>query len=583
MDNQIREAIEASPFRRQGQSPEDSFTFLGHDAYGGKASGLAFARKVLKESFPHHEFPGIQISIPNLTVLRTSTFDAFMKRNNLWQTLEKPQSDKSIALAFMHAYFPTEYLGDLMSLALNKKAPLAIRSSSMLEDALYQPFAGVYATKMLPNNHPEGDARFRKIIEAVKLVYASTFFEIARDYRNHINVADHDEKMAVIIQDIAGQNCGGSFYPTISGVARSFSYYPIGKAKPEQGIVNLALGLGKTIVDGGISWGYCPRFPKVAPPTASARELTAKTQNNFWSVNLSKVEFYNPVHEDEFLIKRHFTEAEVEGALDSIASVYDAASDRLLPGIHHEGPRVLDFAPILKHQKYPLNKLIFRLLQTFEKALDQAVEIEFAFTIPRISGQPLEFSFLQVRPMMTFDKSISISEAIWESEKIVARSEAAMGNGTDEEIRDIVFVRPETFDPKHSPRIAEEINTINRNLVQQKRPYLLLGFGRWGSSDPWLGIPVAWSQISGAKVIIEASSQNMNVDLSQGSHFFHNLSAFKISYFSIHHRDSRGINWEWIQNQTLETSTQFVNHVRLDHPLKVKVDGRCSKGVVLHG
>jgi hypothetical protein len=553
---------------------------LGDGMIGGKATGLVGIQDVLTDYFDTSPFPGFDVSIPRMVIIATDVFDRFMERNSLYQIISNNNaSDKNIAIEFQRASLPTEILGDLRVLITGVKTPLAIRSSSMLEDAMYEPFAGVYETKMIPNNQPEIDTRFRKLTEAIKYIYASTFFRAAQDYRKIINKESVDEKMAVIIQEVAGEKHGNSYYPHISGVARSYNFYPVGRAKPDEGVVNLALGLGKTIVDSGLAWSYSPALPHVSPPVGSVAELLKASQNKFWAVNMGKPPEYDPINEAEFLSHLELSDAEYDGTLKYVASTYQAANDRLVMGIGSKGARLINFAPILKAELFKLNDLTKKLIQLCEEALEVDVEIEFAVTLASDKGQS-RLGFLQVRPMVVSNEVVALSAEEINDANNLAASENVLGNGIVDNILDIVYVDPEKFEAKHTRQIGEEIETINKNLVDQKRPYLLIGFGRWGSSDPWLGIPVEWNQISGARAIIEATLPNMNIEFSQGSHFFHNLSSFQICYFLIYYSGKYKIDWLWLNDQNEIARTDFVRHVRISSPLEIKVDGRSGRGVV---
>jgi hypothetical protein len=345
--------------------------------------------------------------------------------------------------------------------------------------------------------------------------------------------------------------------------------------------VNLALGLGKTIVDGGISWSYSPARPKLPPPFASAGDLLKNTQTRFWAVNMGQVPSYDPIRETEYLVHANLTDAEYDGTLTYLASTYDARSDRLSPGVGIKGPRAINFAPLLDLDRYPLNRLVRTVLQSCEQTLDAAVEIEFAMTFPRDRDEePARFGFLQVRPMVVSEERVDLSDEDMDGTDVLLSSRRVMGNGLVDDIQDVVFVRPDSFDAKHTRQIAGELERLNTPLFAAGRPYLLIGFGRWGSSDPWLGIPVNWGQICGAKVIVEATLPNMNVEPSQGSHFFHNISSFEVSYFTVSHHAQPGINWNWLSQCRVVDEASFVRHVELEHPLLVKVDGRIGAGTI---
>ncbi|MBN2053931.1 hypothetical protein JW905_03350 [bacterium] len=570
-------------FSRRFLEGLDRFTRIGDGAIGGKAQGLAVMQDLLADHVERERFPGISVHIPRLVVLTTDVFTAFMAQNNLYDIACSDLPDDRIAHAFVNADLPATMLGDLLSIANSVRIPLAIRSSSLLEDAMYEPFAGVYGTKMIPNNLPSADARFRKLTEAVKFVYASTFFKSAKNYIAMTDKDIRDEKMAVIIQEVVGERRGNRFYPTLAGVARSHNFYPIGHARAEDGVVDLALGLGRTIVDGGRCWSYSPAFPRALPPFNSTADILKSTQTTFWAVNMGPAPVYDPLRETEYLVQGDLGEAEYDDTLRHISSTYLASSDRLVMGTGPEGPRAITFAPLLQQRAIPLNDLVRYLLEMCEARLGSEVEIEFAVNLDRRNAVPASLGFLQVRPMVVSHDVVDLQPEEMTGEKVLAASTRVLGNGALSSIEDVVFVRPAGFEARNTPRIAQEIEAINRRLTADGKPYLLIGFGRWGSSDPWLGTPVAWDQISGARVIIEATLPDMNVEMSQGSHFFHNITSFQVFYFSIHHAGEHVIDWDWLERQETASASDLVKHVRLAVPLSIKVDGRNGRGVVLHG
>ncbi len=555
-------------------------TQIGTGAIGGKASGLAFIKDLLTEQISPSSFPNVEISVPTMAVIATDCFDQFMSQNHLGDLSFEMMSDARIANAFQKADLPMELLGDLRAVTLQVKTPLAIRSSSLLEDALGRPFAGVYATKMIPNNQPDPDSRFRRLVEAIKFVYASTYFREARDYRA-TDSEMKSEKMAVIIQEVVGLPRGERFYPDVAGVARSYNYYAIDPARPEDGVVTLALGLGKTIVDGGVAWSFSPSFPQKPPPFASVDEMLEGTQRDFWAVNMGKPPAYDPVSETEYLVQANLADAEADGVLEVLASTYDGERDSVVPGISFAGPRMVNFAPMLVHERFPITALVKALLAAAEKVLNAKVEIEFALTLPKQITERPRLGFLQVRSMMVPNEIVEVTQEELSGPYVIVSSDMVIGNGISEDIQDIVFVRPENFSPMSTPVIAQQLEAVNRELQQQQRPFVLIGFGRWGSSHSSLGIPVDWSQISGARTIVEATLPEMNVELSQGSHFFHNLSSFGATYFMVQHGGHGSINWNWLNIQPVVHETSLVRHVRPSVSLSVRVDGRSRRGVIL--
>ncbi len=569
MDQDLKE------FKRDLFDERRRLTTIGTGAIGGKAGGIVVIDKILSSFHPPGSAPQIPVNVPAFTVIGTDVFDAFIERNDLGRLRSSDTPDDVISHAFQRASLPAEILGDLRGLIEKVHVPLAIRSSSLLEDRLYQPFAGVYSTKMIPNNQPGADVRFQKLVEAVKFVYASTYLHSARDYIKAIGRSPDEEKMAVIIQEVVGTRHHDRFYPRLSGVARSYNFYSMGRTRPEDGIVNLALGLGKTIVDGGTSWSYSPRYPSISPPFASARDLLEGTQTEFWAVNMGKPPAYDPIRETEYLVRSNLQDAESDGTLEYVASTYNAGSDRIAMSLAAPGPRVLNFARMLTLNEPPLNDLLRGLLEASEQALGMPVEMEFAMTF-----DPVRFGFLQLRPMVVSHADVTIDNEELRRPCNLVASERVLGNGIVDTIRDIIYVRPGQFEAKQTPKIALELEAMNRKMLDAGRQYLLIGFGRWGSSDPWLGIPVNWGQVCAARVIIEATTPSMNVELSQGSHFFHNLTSFQVSYFSVPHTGEYAIDWDWLEKQPCEEETGFLRHLRLAGPLLVKVDGRRSRGII---
>jgi hypothetical protein len=577
------EASQLPQFGREFLGSAEPLTQIGFGAVGGKATGLALAHRRVLSRIPNRDFPGIAIAIPTLTVLSTDIFDSFMERNDLHAIALSDAPDERIAHAFQQGELPAESVGDLRALIAAVHAPLAVRSSSLLEDALAHPFAGVYGTKMIPNNQADTDTRFHRLVEAVKFVYASSFYRHPKSYLRSIGQSPEVEKMAVVIQEIVGTRMNERFYPAISGVARSYNYYPTGGAAPDDGVVSLALGLGKQIVDGGVSWTYCPRYPKAPPPWNGLSDLIKNSQTEFWAVSMGAPPTHDPIREIEYLVRPDLSTAELDGCLDGLVSTYDAQSERLRPGIQGRGPRVLNFAPILELDTLPLNEVVDRLLVLTKDALGEEVEIEFAVALDPLGRETPRFGFLQARPMMVARQAVTMDKEETAGPSVLVYSERALGNGVRSDIEDVVYLRPEAFEARYTTLIASELETINRALVQEERPYLLMGFGRWGSADPWLGIPVDWGQISGARVIVEATLPEMQPDLSQGSHFFHNMISFEVLYLSVRHTDHHRIDWGWLDAQGITTETRFVRRVRLTTPLLVKVDGRTGRGVIRHG
>lgn len=575
-DSDINDIGEFESFSIETFSGRNKPAVIGTGGIGGKAQGLLGVSKYLSQQFDAKEFESIDFNIPSMAIIRSDVFDAFMEQNHIDADMLRDQSDDRIAHAFQSYDLPFGVLGDLRLIIDNIHHPLAIRSSSILEDALEAPFAGIYATKMIPNNESDPDIRFKKLTEAIKFVYASTFFKAAKDYRKAIGKASLAEKMAVIIQEIVGRKHDERYYPDISGVARSFNYYPPSHSKPEDGIVNLALGLGKTIVDGDPSWWFTPKSPRANPPFLDVSEWLKQTQNKFWSVNLGPPPAYDPIDEAEYLLSHGLKEAEYDDTLTSVASTYDPRNDRINVGVGEVGPRMVTFAPILVYNQFPLNDLLKRIIELCKQSSHSDVEIEFAITL-----NPIRFGLLQVRPLLATSHRTAVSDEEFENPSALLVTDRVLGNGEINSIDHILYVKPKPFQSKHTPQIALDIEKINAEFIQNDQHYVLVGFGRWGSSDPWLGVPVSWGQISQAKSIVESTLPDMDKEFSQGSHFFHNITSFGVSYFSVRHTDSPGIDWEWLDSQKCVSESEFVRLVQVEHPLKIKIDGRVGRGVIL--
>ncbi len=565
-------------FTRGAWESGEIVTRLGGGSVGGKAAGLWQLKSELLAQLDPLEFPGLRVTVPRMVVLGADVFDSFLELNGLDPAELAASSDAHLAHVFRRATLPPEILGDLRDFIGQVHAPLAVRSSSLLEDALHHPFAGVYATKMIPNNQIDQDARFQALSDAIRLIYAATYFRTARDYFAGSGRDHTEEKMAVVIQEVVGNRHADRHYPLLSGVARSFNYYPTGAAKPTDGVVSLALGLGRQIVDGGLSWTYCPAYPAAPPPFNSLGDRLRSTQTDFWAVNMGAPPPPDPMRETEYLVREEMGAAEADGVLDHLVSTYDPRSDRLRMGCGREGPHVLDFAPVLVAETLPLNGMLRRLFPLAERTAGCPVELEFAMDRDPADPSQYRLCLLQMRPMVIPTGDVRVSPVDLAGADVVVAASRAMGNGVRDDLADIVYLKPEAFNAARTRVIAEEVGAFNRDLKAAGRPYVLVGFGRWGSSDPWLGVPVDWGQISGARVIVETSLERMNPDPSQGAHFFHNLIAFGVFYLTAAAGGS--VDWEWLAAQPAVAETDHVRHVRTAAPLTLRVDGLAGLGVL---
>ena len=557
-----------------------TFLRIGRGSLGGKARGLAFIDNILKNYLHPTYFPNVRIKIPRSIILCTEVFQQFMEMNNLLPQVIQNISDEEIVRLFQAARFPRNIEEDLRAVVLRNQHPLAIRSSSLLEDTLYQPFAGIYATVMVPNSNPDPYVRYQELEQAVKYVYASTYLRGAKNYIEATGHRLEEEQMAVIIQEIAGRRFKHHYYPHFSGVARSFNYYPFGDAKQADGIVNLAVGLGKTIVDGGVSAQFCPMFPTIMPQFATRKDYYANSQKKFYALNLESHPLEDKPSEDENLDLFDMKVGEEHGSIDYMASTFSTEDDTLYEGTFRKGLRVINFAPILQSEYIPLAKVLRLLMELCETAMNCPVEIEFAGVLGKNFDDISEFDFLQVRPMVKEEGSVEIDFERLRSEDLLLRSDSVLGNGVYR-LRDVVYVKPSSFESARTKEMANEIADINRRLVAEHRPYLLIGPGRWGSADPWLGIPVRFPGISGAHAIVETSLPNMLPDPSQGSHFFQNLTSFHIAYFTTRHYKSEDrIDWDWLDSLEVVEETGWIRHVRAAEELEIVVDGQSGSGVV---
>ncbi|HOJ03717.1 MAG TPA: PEP/pyruvate-binding domain-containing protein [Bacteroidota bacterium] len=565
-------------FSRNDYDLEHTFVRIGSGSLGGKGRGLAFTDNLLRKYLSKDFFPDLRISIPRTIVLGTDVFSQFVEQNHLLDLAVQNLPDSEILRAFLHADLPPTVLGDVRAILEKARFPLAVRSSSLLEDAMYQPFAGIYATVMIPNSSHDPSVRFHNLTQAIKYVYASTYFKAARNYIEATANRIEEERMAVVIQEIAGDRHGRYFYPHVSGVARSFNYYPFGKAKQKDGVVNLALGLGKTIVDGGTSLQYSPAYPAVYPQFGTTKDLFNNSQLKFFALDLESDVVRKYPREDQNLVLLGLADAEAHGTLEHIASTYSGQDDRLYEGISRSGPRVITFAPILKSNILPLNEAVRLLVSMCETAVNCPVEIEFAVRLGAGAAAPAEFSFLQLRPMVKQEGGVTVDLGAIPREALLFRSEQALGNGSTR-LRHIIYVKPESFDAMRTRAMVREISAMNQVLLRARTPYLLIGPGRWGSSDPSLGIPVGFSDISSAGAIAETSLPNMIIDPSQGSHFFQNLTSFRISYFTLrHYNEQHSIDWEWLEALELVEETPHCRHVLAPEDIEIIVNGQTGEG-----
>ena len=565
-------------FHRERFDRYSNFARIGDGSLGGKGRGLAFIDHIIKRHPDLNDFDNAEVMIPKTVVLCTDIFDEFMDTNSLYQVALSDISDDEILRYFLHARLPARLIGDLMAFLDVVDTPIAIRSSSLLEDSHYQPFAGIYATYMIPYVDDKYE-RLHMLSDAIKAVYASVYYRDSKAYMTATSNVIDQEKMAVILQEVVGEAHENRFYPTLSGVARSVNYYPIGDEQAEEGTVNLALGLGKYIVDGGQSLRLSPAHPNQVLQTSELELALKETQTRFYALDLENppTTFFK---DDGFnILKLRVAKAEPDGTLQYIASTYDPYDQVLRDGIYEGGRKVITFCGVLQHGIFPLPELMQKVLRYGQDEMRRPVEIEFAANIN--ADRTGELYLLQIRPMV--DNKLMLDEdlaAIPDADCLL-RSHNAIGHGIMTDIEDIVYVKTEGWSASSNPQIAEEIDRINRRFLDQGRSYVLVGPGRWGSSDPWLGIPVKWPAISAAKVIVEAGLQNYRVDPSQGTHFFQNLTSFGVGYFTINDYLGDGIYRQDVLNKLPAIEeTEHLRVVHLQESLTIKIDGKRKEGVV---
>lgn len=558
------------------------FTRFGDGQLGGKARGLAFIDSLINKHKLMLKWNNTTVTIPRTVVFTTDLFDEFMEQNLLYDFALSDATDKQIINKFCNSATPFRMRRYVQEVINSINSPLAVRSSSLLEDSHYQPFAGVYSTYFIPNNHANPEKRAYQLEQAIKSVYASVFFKDSKAYIAATSNVIDEEKMAIVVQEVSGQGYQNRFYPAISGVARSVNFYPIEPEKYEDGVANIAFGMGKTIVEGGISLRFCPKYPQKILQLSVPELAIRDSQKEFYALDLDPEKFHPSVDESINLQKLQIKSAEIDRALKYVASTYDYHDKIIRDGLYDSGIKIVTFANILKNNTFPLADIIKELLETGKAEMNNQVEIEFSVNLDRPKDQPKIFHFLQIRPILESSEKSSVKINETNASDAIIMSKCALGNGIIENIRDFVYVKPEVFNPAKTQKIAEAVETINTGLVAQGRNYVLAGPGRWGSNDPWLGIPVKWSQISAVRLIIESGLKNFQIDPSQGTHFFQNLTSFNVGYFTINPFINDGhFDLDFVNSQPAEFESELIRHIRFEAPMTIKIDGSKKKGVVL--
>jgi hypothetical protein len=567
----------------EGKSFDEYYNFsrVGEGSVGGKARGLAFIDTLIKKHHLADKYPGVNISIPRTVVLSTDVFDEFMENNNLYRIALSQAPDEEILNAFVDARLPSHVWQELYALISIVSKPIAIRSSSKLEDSHYQPFAGVYSTYMIPCIKSDPKFGIKLLTEAIKSVYASVFFKSSKAYMMATaNVID-EEKMGIILQEVCGTQDGNYFYPTISGVARSINFYPIPPQTPGDGIVNLAYGLGKYIVNGGQTLMFSPRYPQNALQLSTPEMAMRDAQKKFFALDMNPDNFVPSVDDGINIASLDIKTIAEKKSSRLLLSTYDYQNHMLRDGIYEEGLKVLTFAGVLRHKAMPLSEILDELMTLTQKEIGNPVEIEFAVNLDVPKGEPVQFSYLQMRPIVENKELVELDIDDINTEELIILSKSSLGNGVINNVCDLVYVRPEKFNPSQTNSIAVMIEEINQQMIREDRNYILVGPGRWGSSDPWLGIPVKWSQISNARVIVESGLQNFRIDPSQGTHFFQNLTSFRVGYFTINPFIHDGFyDTAFLDSQPPVFENEYLRHIRFARPVLVMIDGKKNTGII---
>lgn len=556
------------------------FSRIGEGSLGGKARGLAFFNSFLNKSNFYQQFLHVNITIPHTIVLSTEVFEEFMHENSLYSIAVSGISDEEILKAFVNARLPEHIYQDLGTIILQASNPIAIRSSSKLEDSYYQPFAGIYNTYMIPVV-PVKALAIRMLENAIKCVYASVFFKASKAYAMATSNLIDEEKMGIIIQEVCGRQYGNRFYPVISGVARSINFYPLSPEKPSDGIATIAFGLGKLIAEGGIGLRFSPRYPRKIMQLSNPELAVKSTQKYFYALDMNPDSFVPSPDDTINLMKLEVQDALNDGTLRMAASSYDHGNNTINDSMDHPGRKIITFSNILAHGNYPLAEILDNLLQMGHQAMNNPVEIEFAIDANKEGTALQTFNLLQIRPIVVNEQSINFRIDNITPENVIIFSEKALGNGVYNNLRDILYVKPTAFNSSKSQDIARELEKINEKFTGEQRQYILIGPGRWGSSDPWLGIPIKWAHISAARIIVESGLEHFRVDPSQGTHFFHNLTSFGVGYLTVNHYMKDGIyDVAYLDGLQPHDETPFFRHIRFEKPLKVEIDGRTNKAVV---
>ena len=562
-----------------------NFARIGDGSLGGKGRGLAFIGAMVKR-YPKLEHDHFAVTIPKTVVICTDIFDEFMETNELYSVALSDVDDETILKYFLRASLPSRLIEDLMAFFDVVKSPIAVRSSSLLEDSHYQPFAGIYSTYMVPKLEDKYDM-LRTLSDAIKAVYASVFYRDSKAYMTATSNLIDQEKMAIVLQEVVGNRYNDRFYPTISGVARSLNFYPIGNEKAEDGIANIALGLGKYIVDGGQTLRFSPRHPHNILQMSTMDFALRETQTRYYALDLKNLTEQFSVDDSFNLLRLNLKDADADGSLKFIVSTYDPYDQIIRDGYYPGGRKILSFVNILQHDVFPLADTLDQILHVGQDEMGRPIEIEFAVNIDPVRAEQsptptATFYLLQIRPIVDNKEVMEEDLTLVGQEDTILSSTSVLGHGIVTDVQDIIYVKTGAFSSSNNQLIAYDIEKINRKFTAEEKNYVLVGPGRWGSSDSWLGIPVKWPHISNARVIVECGLENYRVDPSQGTHFFQNLTSFGVGYFTIN--PFKGDGWfdeEYLNSLPAVEETEYLRHVRFDKPIVIKMDGKKSLGVVL--
>ncbi|MEA3494490.1 MAG: PEP/pyruvate-binding domain-containing protein [Bacteroidota bacterium] len=567
------------PFEETAILDETNIVGLTDGAMGGKGRGLAFINNLINNFDFSKMVEDINIRSPKTAIIGTDEFEFFMEHNKLADFVLETDDYDIIKERFIQSELSEGLKKKLKKLLQLIDKPIAVRSSGLLEDSLTQPFAGIFATYLLPNNNPNIKVRIKQCMDAIKLVFSSVFSKTAKGYINAVNYKIEEEKMAVVIQEVVGTKHDEMYYPHFSGVSQSYNYYPFGYIKPEDGFSVAAMGLGRYVVEGEKAFRFCQKYPDLVNNTPV--DQYKESQLYFYAVNLENKDLNLLTGEDAGLVKSDISVAEKQGTLKHCASVFDNENERIIPGIDSYGPRIVNFANILKYNYIPLSKTIEAILDIGKEAMGSPIEIEFSVDLTKDKDGKASFYILQIKPLIGSARDYEINLNEINKEKILLQSIKGMGNGKISDIQDVVFINPEIFEKSKTEEMALEVENLNNKMTKEGRKYILIGPGRWGTRDKWIGIPVSWPQISNAKVIVETNFEDYPLDSSSGSHFFHNVTSMNVGYFSVHQNiDDNFINWKKLKKQKIINQEKFFTQIRFEKPLTVRMDGKKGISVI---